>query len=213
MNSVVPTIHSDVLLLVEGEDDQHFVHHLIKKRQLNLSVEIESTVGVYNLLEQLRTEVQPANRKILGIIVDADDNFDSRWKEIVDILSKKGVSTPQKAARSGTIIPPKNGFPKIGIWIMPDNGSKGELEDFVLEMIPKEDEVIPLAKKYIEEIPKKWQEFGKKRTKAELFAWLANARKPGRIGASIDTGKIKVDSSNSNAFVEWLKQLLDQTST
>ena len=208
MNSVVPTIHSDVLLLVEGKDDEHFVDHLIKERGLNLSVKIESTDGVYSLLEQLRTEIQPASRKILGIIVDADDNFDSRWKEIVDILSKKGVSTPKEAARSGTIIPPEKGFPKIGIWIMPDNKSNGELEDFVLEMIPENDEIMPLAKKYINEIPKKRQEFRRKRTKAELFAWLANARKPGRIGASISSGKFNINSSNSNVFVEWLEQLL-----
>ena len=212
MNSVLPAKDSDVLLLVEGEDDKHFVYHLINKRELNLNLPEEniiSTDGVNNLLQRLYADVQPS-RKILGIMVDADKNCNKRWKEIIDILSEKGVSTPKTPTRSGTIIPPENDLPKIGIWIMPDNRSKGELEDFVLEMIPENDEIMPIARKYIREIPENRQEFAHhKRTKSELFAWLANARKPGRIGASIGAGKFNADSSNSDVFVEWLKQLLD----
>ena len=210
MNSVLSPKDSEVLLLVEGEDDKHFVYHLINQRKLNLNLpedNIISTGGVSKLLQRLEADIQPS-RKILGIMVDADKNCNKRWKEIIDILSEKGVSTPEIPARSGTIIPPENDLPKIGIWIMPDNRSKGELEDFVLKMIPEDDEVMTLAQKFIEEIPEDWQEFAHKRTKAELFAWLANARKPGRIGASIGADKFNIDSSNSNVFVEWLKQLL-----
>lgn len=208
MDSVASTVYNDVLLLVEGEDDKHFVHHLLNKRQLDFSMKIESADGVYKLLNRLRTEAQPDSRKVLGIIVDADDDFNNRWKEIIDALSKYGVSTPETPTRSGTIIPSKNKLPKIGIWIMPDNESNGELEDFVFKMISKNDKVIPLAQKYISDITENHQKFAHKRTKAELFAWLANTKKPGRIGASIGADNFDIHSSNSNEFVKWLQQLL-----
>ena len=60
--------------------------------------------------------------------------------------------------------------------MMPDNCSVGELEDFVVEMIPPDDLVWPLAQRYIEKIPNPAFKESKV-LRAQLYAWLA-ARKP-----------------------------------
>ena len=203
-----PKENSDALLLVEGEDDEHFVKHLHDKFQLNLSLDIKNAGGIDEVVKWFRAEVQEPGRKVLGVIVDADEVLNERWKEIVSILSSKGIKTPATPAPSGTIITSEKMYPKIGIWIMPDNRSSGELEDFAIQMIKNDDEVMPLAQNYIDSIPVGQREFRKnKRTKVELFAWLANAHKPGRIGASISTGKLKIDNSISKEFANWLTRL------
>ena len=57
---------------------------------------------------------------------------------------------PDQPEPSGTII---EGRLRIGIWLMPDNRSTGELEDFVGSMIPSGDPVWPLSEAYIDGIP------------------------------------------------------------
>ena len=65
-------------------------------------------------------------------------------------LQGADLNPPQPLSPDGTII---QANPRIGIWLMPDNMSVGELEDFVVQMIPEGDQVWPLSQRYIEEIP------------------------------------------------------------
>ena len=51
------------------------------------------------------------------------------------------------------------GQPSIGVWLMPDNQSTGELEDFVAQMIPPGDPVWPRSEYYIEGIPEPDRKF------------------------------------------------------
>ena len=52
--------------------------------------------------------------------------------------------------RTGTII---DNSPRVGVWMMPDNASCGELENLIEKMIPCTDAVWPLSKAYIDGIP------------------------------------------------------------
>ena len=57
---------------------------------------------------------------------------------------------------------------------MPDDVSCSELGDFVRQMIPDGDPVLPKAKEYIGSIPVDSREFSEsKQSTAELYAWLA----------------------------------------
>ncbi len=62
---------------------------------------------------------------------------------------------PKGPASAGTIV---QGVPRIGIWLMPNNKTAGELEDFVAALIPGDDPVWPRSQAYIDEIPKKDRE-------------------------------------------------------
>ena len=88
---------------------------------------------------------------------------------------------------------------------MPNNKSSGELENFIIEMLPKGDFIWPFAKKYIENIPKKNREFdNSKIKKAQFFAWLATRKKPGRMGAAIGADDLTLNNKLSKDFLKWL---------
>ena len=91
---------------------------------------------------------------------------------------------------------------------MPDNKSNGELENFVVQMIPDTDIVWPLAQNYINGIPKSSRKFrASKLQRAKLHAWLATREIPGRIGAAIRRGDLETDGKLAQLFVNWLKSL------
>ena len=208
MKKFGPEENKSAELLVEGVDDLHFVKQFHDKLQLNLSFGISVTNGFNKLCSELPIRVSQSGIKILGVIVDADDDLDERWNEVVGVLTDKGISAPESPTPSGTIIQSNNRLPKLGIWVMPDNKSIGELEDFAFNMIDKNDRVKPLAQCYINSIPKNLQKFkNNKRPKAELFAWLAHTEEPGRIGASIGAGNFDIHSPISKEFANWLNQL------
>ncbi len=103
---------------------------------------------------------------------------------------------------------PEFRVPRVGVWMMPDNGSPGELEDFVIGMVPEADTVFPLASAYINDIPEGERKFAADKTrKAELHAWLAARKEPGRMGAAIGAGDLSVDGELARQFLDWLRRV------
>ncbi len=93
---------------------------------------------------------------------------------------------------------------------MPDNTSTGELEDFVAQMIPEDDAVWPLARQYIQGIPKERRRFtAKKMRKAEVYAWLATRKEPGPMGAAIGKRDLSTDGQLCRKFSQWLGRLFE----
>ena len=91
---------------------------------------------------------------------------------------------------------------------MPDNESHGELEDFVVQMIPEDDPVWPLSKCYIEGIPEAHRKFSeKKKLRAQLYAWLAAREDPRLMGVAIRANDLDVDGTLSRRFAAWLTNL------
>lgn len=70
--------------------------------------------------------------------MDANDDLDARWSAVANRLRAENIEVPSSPERTGTIIDSK---PRVGIWLMPNNTSPGELENFVSEMIPNDDPV------------------------------------------------------------------------
>ena len=89
---------------------------------------------------------------------------------------------------------------------MPDNCSVGELEDFVVQMIPVGDRVWPLSERYIDEIPNPAFRPGKA-LRAKLYAWLAAREDPRHIGLAIRAQDLDVDGDLCRRFVAWLTRL------
>ena len=91
---------------------------------------------------------------------------------------------------------------------MPNNESSGELEDFVVRMLPDGDQVWLLSRRYIEEIPKAERKFlEKKELRAQLCAWLAAREDPRRMGLAIRAHDLEVDDEFSQKFIAWLAKL------
>ena len=193
------------VLLVEGQDDEHVVRRLREQHQAVPSFSILNKRTISKLLPSISLEIRAPGRQVVGILVDANDNMTARWDAVIDRLSKAGISPPPSPNSAGTII---DGTPRIGIWLMPDNESSGELEDFVVKMIPDGDKVWPLSQHYIEDIPKADRKFSeKKKLRAQLYAWLAARDDPRQMGLAIHAHDLEVDGNLSQRFVAWLTKL------
>lgn len=195
------------ILLVEGQDDKHVVRHLWKRRyRSEPSFDIQDKEGVENLIRAIGPEIKVPNRVAVGIVVDANDSFADRWRAVSDGLRNADIGdVPGAPSPDGTII---DAAPCIGVWLMPDNGSSGEIENFVQRMIPSSDPAWPLAQEYVLTIPEESRKFSPKKTsRAELYAWLATRETPGRMGSAIGTEDLNSDGELCSSFLKWIERL------
>ena len=200
--------NGDRVLLVEGQDDEHVVLNLRLKFQSMPHFHIENKGGVRKLLDSIIQEARVSGRKALGILLDVDDDLNARWSAVADRLRRLDIDVPLTPEQTGTLIDGTNRTPRIGIWLMPDNQSSGELEDFVSEMIPDGDTVWPRSERYINGIPKEDRKFSDDKIhRARIHAWLATRKEPRKIGTAIHTGDLRVDGMLSTDFSEWLRKL------
>lgn len=193
------------VLLVEGPDDKHVVRHLHARSGSTTVFCILDKGNVDEVLASIGPELKAPGRQAVGIIVDANSDVTGRWNAVTSHLSKAGVQSPRTPADAGTIIP---GTPRVGVWLMPDNKSQGELEDFVVQMIPQEDPVWPLSKRYIDGIPEGHRKFTEKKSlRAQLYGWLAAREEPRLMGVSIRARDLDVNGVLSRTFAAWLTRL------
>ncbi len=140
-------------------------------------------------------------------MVDADFNPRDRWRDVADELQNIGIAVPNGPVLGGACIPESTSLPRVGIWLMPDNESQGELEDFIRPMLPDGDPVWPSSNAYIDGISEEHRKFGKKTLRAKIHAWLATRKLPGRMGAAIMQGDLEADGELAARFCEWLRQV------
>ncbi|MCY4264304.1 MAG: hypothetical protein OXE78_05565, partial [Gammaproteobacteria bacterium] len=137
--------------------------------------------------------------------LDSDEQPNAHWEDVKDQLSQAGVRPPAELNPNGCIF---HNDPTIGVWIMPNNKSVGELENFVLEMVPEDDSIWPVSVEYINNIPEKERKFRAEKTdKAKLHAWLSTRKEPGRMGAAIGAEDLGVSNQLSTSFLNWLEKL------
>ena len=211
MNRPTPTPHNR-LLIVEGPDDKHVVGHIWTRNREDMPFDIQEKGGFNEVLKSIRSEVRRPRRQALGIMVDADTDLSARWQAVSDRLRGVGVNVPDSPDPSGTVIDGASnmGIPRIGIWIMPDNASEGEIEDFVVQMIPEMDSVWPLAQGYIDSIPLADRKFTETKTlRAQLHAWLAARENPRQMGLAIRSRDLIVSDVLCEKFFAWLTRLFD----
>ena len=193
------------VLLVEGVNDKHVVCNLSQRLVPKLKFKCVEKKGIDNLLKAISTEIKVSGRQAVGIVADANDNVQNRWQAISDKLSDTDVQPPKKLESDGIVI---QGKPRVGVWLMPDNSSPGELEDFVIKLLPKDDPVWPRANQYIDGIPSDEREFREhKAMRAKLYAWLATREAPQQMGAAIGRSSLDADRPPAKRFANWLSRL------
>lgn len=195
------------ILLVEGQDDKHVVIHICERSRSIADFHIEDKGGFEALNQAIGAEIDVSGRQVVGILIDANDNVQTRWASIVQRLSDEVIQAPIKPAPEGTVID-TNGKPRVGIWLMPDNQSTGELENFVEQMLPVDDSVWPLSKRYINDIPEAQRKFPEGKTlRAQLHAWLAAREDPRQMGLAIKARDLEIDGVLCQKFIAWLEEL------
>ena len=206
MNTAILSPESHALI-VEGSDDFHVTKHIwLRHANADLSKCISVKEGINNLLPAIEGEIKSPGRQALGIIVDADDDLDKQWCKLKDKLDTEGIQIPGSPGPDGTIV---EGIPRVGIWVMPDNVSAGELEDFISVMIPDDDPVWPLSSDYIDSIPPDHRKFSNKKEKrAKVHAWLAARKNPIPMGLAIKECDLEINGALCQRFIRWLDNLM-----
>ncbi|WP_257235945.1 DUF3226 domain-containing protein [Nostoc sp. 'Peltigera malacea cyanobiont' DB3992] len=136
-------------LLVEGQDDLRVIPELIEKNGIRWGdnkkeaiVLIQDCGGYENIdANRISTELQASGLTHLGIIIDADEDLSLRWISIRNACLPSIPDIPEEISETGLIHVTNNGI-KFGIWIMPDNQTRGMLETFLAYMIKDEAETI-----------------------------------------------------------------------
>ena len=200
--SATPT---DRVLLVEGPDDKHTVLNLCGVSANMPTFDIDDKEGAPNLLKSIRGEILMEGRTAVGIVLDANGDPNGRWQAVAGRLRDADIQPPEAPAPTGIII---EGNPRVGVWLMPDNQSCGELENFVARMIPRDDAVWPLSQNYIEKIPEPERKFSEGKTlRAKVHAWLAARKEPRKMGQAVGAGDLDVATVDAENFVTWLRKL------
>ena len=199
-----PRDHASRLLIVEGLDDQYVAEALLRREGIDVPFTAVPKRSVGALIKGMGAEVKAPGRLAIGFVMDANSDPAARWAEAVEAL--RDISPiPESPDAAGTIV---GSAPKVGIWMMPDNSSQGELEDFVREMVPSGDPVWSLAEAFIGGLPEDARRFAAARpAKAVLHAWLATKRKPGRLATAIKDADLEVGGDLAQRYVLWLRRL------
>ena len=130
------------ILLVEGDEDRRVIPFLMDEyvvwgnQENEWVAEVRSHGGIEDLLEpgNIKAAAMTPGRKAVGIVVDADDQPDSRWARVRQCCLGIADDFPEVLPSGGLIHQNVDGL-RIGVWIMPDNRSRGMLETFLSHLI------------------------------------------------------------------------------
>jgi hypothetical protein len=174
---------------------------------------IEEKGGIDNLFKATELSLIAGSDAIerLGIVIDADENLNSRWTKVSAILNKAGYERVPDASHSeGTIIN-QEFLPTFGVWIMPENQlEKGYLETFLTFLVPEDSRVWEQAKECVDALETKpfVKAESNHTTKAEIHTYLAWQEDPGKpFGQAITAKYLQADNPKCEEFVSWLKRL------
>ena len=201
------------ILLVEGIDDEHVLKHLCGNRNVPQLDAIKEHGGVDNLLESIPVRLKASeDGDIVGIVIDADVDLQSRWQSLRNMLIRLGYqNVTETPSPEGSIFdPPIDALiPRVGIWIMPNNQSQGILEDFLRFLIPAESRLFEHVTASVATIPEDEKRFGQlSHPKALIHTWLAWQAEPGKpLGTSITARYLDPDVAQVDVLISWLNRL------
>ncbi|MEH2355175.1 DUF3226 domain-containing protein [Nostoc sp.] len=206
-------------LLVEGQDDLRVIPELIEKNGIRWGdkkkeaiVLIEDCGGYENIDANLiSTELRASGLTHLGVIIDADEDLSVCWISIRNACLPSIPDIPEEISETGLIHVTNNGI-KFGIWIMPDNQTRGMLETFLAYMIKDEAETIwQYAQEVAQEAKNKGASFKDSYLdKAKIYSWLAWQEEPGRqLHQAIKYKILNPQHPKAQTFLIWFKTLYD----
>lgn len=200
------------ILLVEGTDDEHVFKHLCGQRGVGQLDEIKPQHSVEQLLENFPVRLKESDIEVLGVVLDADTDLAGRWDALKHRLKQAGYGgVPDQPVVGGTILapPPNTLLPRFGVWLMPDNQSKGILENFLRFLIPTGSLLFDHVTTSVAGIPAAERRFSQlDEPKVIIHTWLAWQKQPGRpLGTAITAKFLDANVAQVDVLVAWLKAL------
>lgn len=214
------------VLLVEGETDKRVIPEFIEKNGIQWEfkpkqyvVKIKSKKSKESLLnqKQIQTELKDSQVKVLGIVVDADQNVQETQNKIEIIchsLAGKNFFDNKSNDKSndGWIFELDSGK-KFGVWMMPNNENEGMLETFLSNLIPEKNPEDNHLWQYTKEVVKEAKKRGATfknvhQDKAQIHTWLAWQNEPGtQLHNALKFKILDPTHHQGKKFFDWFKQL------
>lgn len=138
-------ISKNKLLLVEGSHEKDFFTKLLETMEID-DIQTEPVGGKYSFKPNINNLPKYPNFDIvksIGIVRDADTDFKGTFESVRDALREGGFPVPDKP------MIPTGDNPSVAVFIMPDNGNKGALEELCIESI-REDPVLECVEQYFD---------------------------------------------------------------
>jgi hypothetical protein len=220
-----PTSERDSWLVVEGDDDKFVTIELLGRHGAQWGSHekgadehlpfVKSANGIGPLREVIA--VQAKSRRRLGMIFDADLEAGDAWTKVRDKLRK--IQDPPEwlspiLARIPNLLPAEGLVIEqdrraLGVWVMPDNGARGALEEFLVDLVPSGDVHWEHARASVGAAMSRGVLFPPQyRSKAEVHTWLAWQREPGvPLGRAVKSAYFRHDSAGAAAFVAWFQRM------
>jgi len=210
------------LLVVEGKNDCHVISHLAAQHGLETAFGIWQGDNDDAAIDGFAGFLEASGKRptILGIVLDCDSSeggheaaSQRRWAQVGRTLASYPYQLPTIPPQRGAILDQIEGYPRVGIWLMPDNQSEGMLEDFLLRLAPLD--AVAFARECAQAA--KARSFGDYQvvheSKAVAHTYLAWQDEPGRpLGSGIRQRSFDANSPAAKDFIQWLKDLFQPAS-
>lgn len=197
------------VLLVEGDTDGHVVAALAQHFEVPENFELLACGGAKEALRRFNGLVLKAGQECVGLLIDANSDLAARWRAVVDRLKNYDYELPGQPAREGLIIDSPSGrYPRLGVWLMPNNQVPGMLEDFCLELVEADKKSV--AEEAVDLAGERGVSTFKAahRSKAVVHTYLAWQDEPGKpLGQSITAQALRPDQPLAKSFAGWLERL------
>lgn len=205
-------------LLVEGAEDKRVIPYLMEANGIRWGesdadrvVEIKEYDGIENMVKPglIETELKASGLEVLGIIADANENAAGRWKSLRDRCLGSFPELPDDLPSTGLIHENETGL-KLGIWLMPDNRSRGMMETFLTYLVPEEgNPVLKFAESARDKARSLKAPYKDVHAdKAKIHTWLAWQDPPGQqLHNAVFARILDPRSPHAVAFVTWFRTL------
>ena len=200
-------------LLVEGKDDQHVIWAICQKYAIAQTFDVIDVDGVSEVLKRLPVDIKQNGIRTVAAVLDADQNLKQRWQSLKDTLAQYSYDLPDQPSPQGFIHDSYDIYPRIGIWLMPDNLTLGMLEDFVRLLIRPDDLLSPFVEQSLAQIERQVIDNRYEPihiAKAFIHTWLAWQKDPGTpMGLALTKTYLDHNADLCLRFVSWLNLLFN----
>ena len=219
-------ITSPKRLLVEGESDRLFFEACCRHAKLeNIQIGPPLMMGAkasgknnaVSLLPTLINQMKQETVTHLALVVDADAKetnglgFIKTWDKITEELRKNDYDIPQRPIKpnGGICFEHKDGYPPVGLWIMPDNCSNGFVEDFIkMSLAGAETSLFERAKKTVSDLPEPKRFQPHHTNKAEVASYMAWQKSPGQgLHGAVGGNLIDFEKGVAKQYIDWLHKV------
>jgi hypothetical protein len=179
---------------------------------LLISTAIETLLRhAFRTEEYIQTLLKAQQLRTLGIVLDADRSAAARYQRCFDLCHEWFPVMPDHTSGDGVITDNGDGK-RLGIWIMPDNVSPGDIETLLIGLVPESGKALwDRAVSSVAEARKNGSPCRECHlAKANLYTWLALQDPPGHSpGTAIRANILDANAAPAARFVRWFRRLYE----